>query len=46
MIVMILFFSFNNMTKWGFQMSYYSISQSYYGSSFRLRSLVVQNHVA
>jgi hypothetical protein len=37
---------FNNMTKWGFQMLYYRMSQSYYGDSFRLGSLVMQNRVA
>jgi hypothetical protein len=31
---------FNNMTKRGFQMSYYRVSQSYYGGSFKLGSLV------
>jgi hypothetical protein len=32
---------FYNMTKWGFQMSFYHVSQSYYGGNFRLGSLVV-----
>jgi hypothetical protein len=37
---------FYTMTKWDFQMPYYCVSQSYYGGSFRLESLVAQNHVA
>jgi hypothetical protein len=37
---------FYNMTKWGFQMLYYCVSQLYYGGSFRLGSLVAQNRVA
>jgi hypothetical protein len=36
---------FYNMTKWGFQMPYYRVPQSYYEGSFRLGNLVAQNYV-
>jgi hypothetical protein len=37
---------FYNMSKWGFQMLYYHVLQSYYRGCFRLGSLVSQNCVA